>query len=103
MTKAVARDAWNLDTALAKWLGKRLLWLAENAHGIPGPYLTYAEDGFNTVDDDKAMARWRKDLRTHGKALQDYGKGKVANRDDGLEKAQDALRWVAKRLPCLWD
>jgi len=85
-------DVWNLDTALAKWLGKRLKILGENTAWTPYGY-----------DYDK----WVMDLREYGKAFEDYGKDKFMvdlEEEKALHARVDkALEFLKDNFYSLWD
>lgn len=89
----VGADCIDLHSALARWLGERLIHLGEHTNGIPMPYVSKFPG-----DDDAAFAAWKADLTTHGKALLAY-----VEDDETLPAAQEAIRWVADNLGLLWD
>jgi hypothetical protein len=104
----LGKDCISLDCSLAEWLGARLLFLAQHAHGYPGSYITETDTHGNPTDEADAagFARWKDELTTHGQALLTYAsdkhKGDVD--DAALERdAQAAMHWVADMLPNLWD
>lgn len=90
----VGRDCISLETSLCRWLGARLLFLAENASGYPMGY-KYAD--------------WTADLKRAGEALTTWGNryeqedwDKWHDKED-YARAQEALQWVATNLGNLWD
>src|SRR5262245_16629349 len=85
---AIGQDCINLNETLARWLGERLVFLADHT---------------TTVKPD-AEEPWSDSLRRNGKALLVYaGKANPTAADDGLGEAKRALEWVAKNLQSLWD
>lgn len=101
------RAVWNLDLHLARQLSEQLLFLAEQGNGWP------AMDEYPTAKD------WQAALRLNANRLAAYASRfsrveqayrfgatdeQVAALEESLtEGAQEALRWVADRLPALWD
>ena len=108
----VGKDCVSLDSNLCRWLGKRLFFLSLYTSTAPGDLVATLpgdtdEEYFKAISD--ANLKWRSDLRYFGEALTKYGnRHKVGNvstieEDEMREKAQAALRWVAKNLGSLWD
>lgn len=81
----VGQDCINLDSALCKWLGERLVFMGEHTSSFSGTYET--------------LDAWRSDLTFHGKRLLRYGTTEESDYDD----VRRTLEWVGKHLPALWD
>ena len=88
----VGQDCISLDTSLAAWLGARLTFLAEHAHGYPA---------------DRTPEEWAAQLRENGARLNAYVDHHSCETTDAEERViaegQVAMRWVAENLPTLWD
>lgn len=99
----VGRDCVSLDTSLARWLSKRLLFLAQHGDGYP---VRFAEQVGND-DENLLHAMWQNELTHAGVALERYAKQydeqdiKAANAR--VRNGQAAMRWVAEWMPHLWD
>jgi hypothetical protein len=77
----IGQECITLKVSLAKWLGPRLLFLAQHTHRGTAQLREFAD----------AMA-------VHGRALVVYGES-----GDGEPEAAIAMRWVADHLSSLWD
>jgi hypothetical protein len=77
----MGQDCITLKVSLAKWLGPRLLFLADNTHRGTGQLREFADP----------MAR-------HGRALVLY-----AESAEHEPEAVVAMRWVADHFSSLWD
>jgi hypothetical protein len=86
----VGKDCVSLDTSMCKWLGDRLIFLANNTQSAP---IGHTE------------MRWRRELTEQGHALLAWGNKYETNADETIAypKAQKAMRWVARNLGKLWD
>jgi hypothetical protein len=80
------QDCIDLNATLARWLGERLVFLADHT---------------TTIKPD-AEEPWDVSLRRNGEALLRYAE-KANAPDEGLDEAKRALEWVAKNLQSLWD
>ena len=94
----VGVDCIDLHSALAHWLGERLIHLGEHTNGTPYAYCRKFSTGEDTFDEDDAYAAWKADLTANGKALLAY-----VEDVETLPAAQEAMRWVADNLGLLWD
>lgn len=100
----VGRDCVSLDTALARWLGKRLLFLAKHSNGVPQQFIEERK----IEDTDAAHDQWRKEMREAGETLTRYGT-KLYDLDTVEETqalavdAVEAMEWVAHWFLGLWD
>lgn len=100
----VGRDCVSLDTALARWLGKRLLFLAKHSNGVPQQFIEVR----GIPDTDEAHQQWRKEMREAGEVLVAFGttlydlETAEETRDLSL-KAVEAMEWVAEWFLGLWD
>lgn len=102
MTKATYKQIWgtqigkdciNLDSSLAKWLGKRLVHLGTHTNCRPLGY--DADDG-----------AWNRDLIAHGETLLAYSKSDCDHIKTLTIKhraAKKAMRFVTKHFGQLWD
>ena len=90
----VGVDCIDLHSALAHWLGERLIHLGEHTNNIPMPYTSKFPG-----DDDAAFAAWKADLTANGKVLLAF----VRTNPKTLSAAQEAMHWVADNLGLLWD
>lgn len=102
----VGRDCVSLDTSLARWLSARLLFLSEHTTGVPVQFMQELA-GRMEVDTEQAHALWKHELAFAGVGLERYAKHHEEEdaRAEELTIAhgQNAMRWVAKWLPDLWD
>jgi hypothetical protein len=94
-SRSVGRDAFNLDTSAAEWLGKRLIFLAK--HGE-----------FTDPPDGLTAEQWRADVLARGHALRHYGR--MWELDAGVIEeatlrlhARNAIIWFAENLDNLWS
>jgi len=101
----VGRDCVSLDTSLARWLSARLLFLSEHGTGVPVLFMEELAERME-VDTEQAHALWKHELAFAGVGLERYSN----YYDEDVEAAeltiahgQNAMRWVAKWLPNLWD
>lgn len=78
----VGQDCITLKISLAKWLGTRLLFLAEHNHRGTAQLRDFAD----------TMAR-------HGHALVRYGQ---SQEHEHQQEAVIAMRWVAEHFSSLW-
>lgn len=86
----IGRDCVDLHSTLARWLGERLIFLADNAQGYPAR-MTFDE--------------WTHKLRDSGLALLAYA---MEAEDAAIERdthraAQTAMMFVTRNLGNLWD
>jgi hypothetical protein len=89
----IGKDCINLDYALSKWLGKRLVHLGTHTNTRP---LDYADDN----------QTWNRDLIAHGESLLAYSKSGSDHINVQTRKhraAKEAMRFVAARFGQLWD
>lgn len=101
----VGRDCVSLDTSLARWLSKRLLFLSEHSTGVPVQFMQELADRME-VDTEQAQALWRHELAHAGVSLERYSElheCDISENASRIAAGQNALRWVAKWLPSLWD
>jgi hypothetical protein len=89
----VGQDCISLDTALCRWLGQRLLFMAEHTNSHDP---AYTEDA------------WKDTLAGHAISLlrwaDRYGNDwPLKDEIRHYEDAQAALRWCAANLASLWD
>lgn len=89
----VGKDAIDLDMNLAKWLSKRLEFLAKHSHSHPSAY-EYQE--------------WRDLLSTHAFFLAEYAKLRRDNTDTDkydafVRKAKEAIKFCSEELDNLWS
>ena len=97
----IGKDCISLDTSLCRWLGTRLLFLADHTHGAPCGYM-----GSSWEDEDgTGYEQWKKDLAGAGNALLAWGNRYEEKYDEEhiYTPAQLALQWVAQNLANLWD
>jgi hypothetical protein len=88
----VGKDCVSLDDSLCTWLGTRLIFLSEHTRGYP--------IGCPTPD------IYVRNLRKHGNALLRYRlkyECDLNGEAEIIKHAQEALTWVTKMLPALWD
>jgi hypothetical protein len=106
-TSKVGRDCVSLDTSLCRWLGKRLSHLATHSTGVPVDYIDMCKAMSDDDRDEKFYHNcWKREMSAAGEALTLYGdmfKNSGADNSPVLSDGQDAMRWVAKWLPNLWD
>lgn len=98
----VGRDAVSLDTALCRWLGKRLAHLAKHTGGVPVVFINENPQ----LDEDIHAVVWRSVMATHAENLLAYAKLYDAEPEESeviISRGRDAMHWVAKWLPHLWD
>lgn len=99
----VGRDCVSLDTALARWLGERLTFLAKHSNGVPQQFIEVR----GIADTDMAHDQWRKEMREAGEVLSKYGKvydlDTVEEAQAVTVKAVEAMEWVAEWFLGLWD
>ncbi|ABA03523.1 hypothetical protein Nwi_0256 [Nitrobacter winogradskyi Nb-255] len=79
----LGQDCIDLHETLARWLGERLVFLADHT---------------TTVTPDAAEP-WHEALRRNGEALLRY----AAEWPEGEGEAKRSLEWVARNLESLWD
>lgn len=102
----VGRDCVSLDMSLARWLSERLLFLSEHGTGVPVKFIDELSENME-VDTEQAHALWKHELAFVGVGLERYAN--YHNEDDeraaelAVAHGQNAMRWVAKWLPHLWD
>lgn len=100
----VGRDCVSLDTALARWLGERLTFLAKHSNGVPQAFIEERQ----IANTDEAHDQWRKEMREAGETLTRYGTN-MYDIDDVEDRAVlaldavEAMEWVAKYFLGLWD
>lgn len=86
------KDCVSLDTSLCRWLGARLLFLAEHTNSHPNGW------GYEA---------WKTTLHLHGTVLALWGDHfelvDHTEEETAYANAQDSLRWVADNLGDLWD
>ena len=103
----VGHDCVSLDTALCRWLGKRLSHLAKHSTGVPQDYIDLVNSMQDIDRDTKFYHKcWKREMSASGEALTRYGNIHHEGGEDTpevLDDAQSAMRWVAKWLPNLWD
>lgn len=103
----VGHDCVSLDTALCRWLGKRLSHLAKHSTGVPQDYIDLVKSMQDIDRDTKFYHKcWKREMSASGEALTRYGNIHHEGGEDTpevLDDAQSAMRWVAKWLPNLWD
>lgn len=103
----VGHDCVSLDTALCRWLGKRLSHLAKHSTGVPQDYIDLVKSTQDIDRDTKFYHKcWKREMSASGEALTRYGNIHHEGGEDTPEvlgDAQSAMRWVAKWLPNLWD
>lgn len=88
----IGQDCISLNASLAKWLGPRLVFLADHTTSLaPGNYATEEEH-------EAVTKKFLGDMRAHGEALIAFAETEV-----GDEPAENALRWVAENFIHLWD
>lgn len=103
------RDCWSLDTAMAKWLAPRLRYMSEIAHGAPWGYPNEVEFAGSDPDEvETDFEAWKVDLLAASKALAAYASVYDDDLDYDSERrvfdaGKDAMKWVAKNFPSLWD
>ena len=98
----VGRDCVSLDTSLCRWLGKRLAHLAKHTTGVPVVFINENPQ----LGEDVHAAVWRSVMAVHADNLIAYGNMYDAEpeaHDDIIGRGKDAVQWVAKWLPHLWD
>ena len=97
----LGRSTIDMKTNMASWIGCRLVFLGENTTGVP-----IDEDG------DDLFRDWPNNLQRHGHALKRYVRFRRDKQDisdtgytnDRVDAAaQDAMDFVAKAFPHLWD
>ena len=100
MTEAQYKEIWgtkigkqclNLDKAIARWLGKRLVHLG--THTCSRPLSTVADE-------------WNGDLIRHGYALLAYAYDEhdtMEAEQEACNRAKDAMGFVAEHFGQLWD
>lgn len=102
----IGRDCASLDIALARWLSERLLFLAQHSAGVPVEFMDELTQRMD-VDTDEAHRIWKHELTHAGVALDRYAGQFEDESIDGqrsrVSAGQNAMRWVAKWLPHLWD
>jgi hypothetical protein len=97
----LGKSCIDMKTNMASWIGSRLVFLGENTTGVP-------------IDDhgDDLFRDWPNNLQRHGHALNRYVRFRRDKRDisdtgytnDRVDAAaQDAMDFVAKAFPHLWD
>lgn len=97
----VGQDCISLDTALCRWLGERLSFLAQ--HGNSAPY------GYGGTDNiEVSLNFYEFHLSLHSASLlrwaDRYNESWTAEEDAShYADAQEAMRWVADNLGTLWD
>jgi hypothetical protein len=86
----LGRDCIDLNSTLARWLGRRLLaW--HNAGQVRYPIAYLGE-----------LEAWREDTKKAGEALLAYVD--PLNENEDVEPgAVEAMKWVAENFPQLWD
>jgi len=88
----IDQDCMNLDLALGRWLGERLVYLSKHTKSYPISYENYLAFQIHCLKYGKALIRYS----------QKYGSG-----DEGkvnrVQEAREALRWVAQYFEQLWD
>lgn len=103
----VGRDCVSLDISLCRWLGKRLSHLAKHSAGVPQDYIDLIKTMHDEDRDTKFYHKcWKREMAAAGEALTLYSdifKTSVADTSPVLADGQDAMKWVAKWLPNLWD
>lgn len=88
----IGQDCISLNASLAKWLGPRLVFLADHTTSLaPGNYATEEEH-------EAVTKKFLGEMRAHGESLIEYG-----NAEDNDAAAENALRWVAENFIYLWD
>lgn len=97
---------YSVGSVLAESLGNSLVYCADNLQGYP-PY--YPETMRNltahpTARPD-AYQLWQGDMKKHGEALLRWHALDCESEatDEDLEKAEEAIHWVASYLENLWD
>ena len=95
----VGEDCVSLNTSLCQWLGTRLVFLGSHTKGHP------MSEGFNfnelnKLDSDTLGKVWRGQLTYHGQNLMYFAE---TENDDSIEKASEAMMWVALNWQKLWD
>lgn len=102
------KDSVDLCSSLPRWLGERLINLGKYTVGVPYIYLTKFPTGAIDLsggpiyDHKGALAAWKSELTSHGKALLTYANAEH-DAEPFYEGAQAALRWCADNLANLWD
>lgn len=84
----LGQDCISLDTALARWLGPRLVFLSENTHGFPS---------------EGDPLEWELSLRVNGEALIAYADPEAFDDEEKREAGERAMKWVAENFRDLWD
>ncbi|MRG71082.1 hypothetical protein GH722_04825 [Alphaproteobacteria bacterium HT1-32] len=96
----VGEDAITLKASLAKWLGPRLVFLADHT-------TTVASGHFETEQaQDEATNAYLSVMRGHGEALIAYAadeSGRNAEGQSNEDEAHQAMQWVAENFINLWD
>ncbi len=88
----IGQDCITLKTSLAKWLGPRLVFLAEHTTSLaPGNY--ESEEAHKQATDI-----FLEQMTKHGNALIEYGENEKADIE-----ARAAILWVAENFTHLWD
>lgn len=99
----VGRDCVSLDTALARWLGPRLVFLSKHTNGVPQGFID--RHGFDDID--MAHDQWRKQMGEAGEALSLYGRvydiESISEAQAVTDRAGEAMKWVAEWFFGLWD
>jgi hypothetical protein len=88
----IGQDSLSLNVSLAKWLGPRLVFLAENTTSLaPGAFE-------NEEAHKQATKLFLEQMTMHGNVLIEYGE----NEENDIE-AKTAMFWVAENFVHLWD
>lgn len=103
----LGRDCVSLDTALCRWLGKRLSYLAKHSNAVPVSYIDACKfesgaEGF----DELYHECWKREMSAAGESLTRYCnmfQMESAEVTAAIADGREAMRWVAKWLPDLWD
>lgn len=98
----VGRDAASLDTALCRWLGKRLMHLSTHTTGVPVAFINENQK----LDEDHQAAVWRSMMLVQAENLLAYGnlyESEPEEADFVVARGREAMHWVAKWLPHLWN
>lgn len=89
----IGKDTVDLDMSLAKWLGRRLGFLARHSHSHPAHY---------------ESNEWKQTLFTHAFFLLEYAKLRrdqtdVTKYDVFVAKAKEAIKFCSEELDNLWS
>jgi hypothetical protein len=88
----IGQDCITLKASLARWLGPRLVFLAQHTTSLsPGLYKNREEHLLVTK-------RYLDIMAQHGNALIEFGK-----EEENASEATEAMLWVAENFIHLWD